>query len=104
MIKYLYNKKERLLICMGKIIVHDFYCTKCGSKGINVPRIKGKLREPGHLKKLFCLKCQEEVNHVETTDNGKYTYYDFLIEFNNNSFNDSYSKSTSKNYKYIKCY
>ena len=69
---------------MGKIIVHDFYCTKCGSKGINVPRIKGKLREPGHLKKLFCLKCQEEVNHVETTDNGKYTYYDFLIEFNNN--------------------
>ena len=56
---------------MGKIIVHDFYCTKCGSKGINVPRIKGKLREPGHLKKLFCLKCQEEVNHVETTDNGK---------------------------------
>ena len=73
---------------MGKIIIHDFYCTKCGSKGINVPRIKGKLREPGHLKKLFCLKCQEEVNHVETTDNGKYTYYDFLIEFNNNNFND----------------
>lgn len=73
---------------MGRLMVHDFYCTRCGSKGMTVPRVKGKLREPGHLKKLFCLKCKEEVNHVEVIDNGKYSYEDFLMEFNNKNFNE----------------
>ena len=37
------------------IILSDFYCTKCGIKGIPVFRTVGTEREPGHLKKLFCL-------------------------------------------------
>lgn len=69
---------------MGKIMVHDFYCTRCGSKGMIIPRVKGKLREPGHLKKLYCLKCKEEVNHAEI--NEKYTYEDFLMEFQYGNF------------------
>lgn len=65
----------------------DFYCTCCGNKGIPVIRISGKEREAGHLKKLFCLHCQDEKNMVEVSSfPSKYTLNDFLIEFNNNNF------------------
>lgn len=64
----------------------DFYCTQCGNKGIPLIRIAGKEREPGHLKKLFCLHCQKETNMVEIRNRGKYTLDNFLNEFNNNNF------------------
>ena len=64
----------------------DFYCTCCGNKGIPVMRKVGAEREPGHLKKLFCLYCNDEKNMVEIKSNGKYTLEDFLIEFNNGNF------------------
>lgn len=57
----------------------DFYCTKCGKKGIPIARKKGQDRELGHLKVLYCVHCQEETNHVEIRKN--YTYYDFYEEF-----------------------
>ena len=44
---------------------HDFYCTKCGRKGIPCQRRRGHQHSRGHLKKLFCLYCNEEVNHYE---------------------------------------
>ena len=44
---------------------HDFYCIKCGRKGIPCQRRKGHQHSRGHLKKLFCIYCQEEVNHYE---------------------------------------
>ena len=72
---------------MSNIILgHEFYCTKCGNKGIPIPRRKGAEREPGHLKKLFCLTCQEETNHVDCIPNSKYTYEDFLLEYEANNF------------------
>lgn len=43
----------------------SFYCTECGNKGIPVIRKKGQLRKSGHLKKLYCLHCRKETNHVE---------------------------------------
>lgn len=58
-----------------------FFCTKCGREGIPIFRKKGKLREPGHLKKLYCMYCKEEVNHAEVREIGGYTYDDFLEEF-----------------------
>lgn len=64
----------------------EFYCTQCGSKGIPVLRKRGQEREAGHLKKLFCLKCQKEQNHVECKSLTKYTHEDFLIEFNEKNF------------------
>lgn len=64
----------------------EFYCTQCGSKGIPVLRKRGQEREAGHLKKLFCLKCQKEQNHVECKSFTKYTHEDFLIEFNEKNF------------------
>lgn len=58
-----------------------FYCTKCGQEGLPIMRPKGHRREPGHLKKLYCIYCKEEVNHAEVRDIGGYTYEDFLKEF-----------------------
>jgi hypothetical protein len=72
---------------MIKTIISDLYCTACGSRGIPIPRKKGAEREGGHLKKLFCLKCQKEVNHVECK--GSYTYNDFLFEFENHNFDEN---------------
>lgn len=45
--------------------IHEFYCTKCGRAGLPLPRRKESLREKGHLKKLWCPWCKEEVNHYE---------------------------------------
>lgn len=68
------------------ILDHEFYCSQCGQKGIPIPRKKGSERESGHLKKIFCLNCQRETNHVECVPFTKYTYNDFLLEFNNGNF------------------
>lgn len=64
----------------------DFYCTYCGHKGIPIFRRAGKEREPGHLKKMFCLFCKEERNMVEIKPGGKYTVEDFEIEYNYGNF------------------
>ena len=71
------------------IVDNDFYCTKCGTKGIPVVRQKGREREVGHLKKLWCLNCQQETNHAETNSFGSYTYADFLLEFNFKNFDEN---------------
>lgn len=67
-----------------KVIQSEFYCTQCGFKGIPIWRKENKKREQGHLKRIFCLKCQKETNHVEIKDS--YTYNDFLFEFTNHNF------------------
>ena len=36
----------------GFSLESEFYCCKCGTKGIPIARKKGKAREAGHLKKL----------------------------------------------------
>ena len=48
-----------------KTVMSEFYCTQCGKKGIPVYRKKGQERKAGHLKKLYCLYCNMETNHVE---------------------------------------
>ena len=63
------------------VIKSDFYCTKCGKRGIPIARKAGQQRELGHLKKLFCLYCQEETNHAEVRPFGRYRYENFLEEF-----------------------
>lgn len=75
---------------MGKvsIVTNDFYCVKCGGKGIPLPRRKGAEREAGHLKRLYCLSCQKEWNHVECRVFSHYTYDDFQVEMQYNNFDD----------------
>jgi hypothetical protein len=75
---------------MGKLIVgEEFYCCKCGCKGIPVVRQTGKERGAGHLKKLWCLKCNAETNHAECIVGSKYTKEDFQIEFKYGNFDEN---------------
>lgn len=67
----------------------NFYCTCCGNKGIPIFRVSGQEREPGHLKKLYCLFCQQEVNMVEVKPTGKYSLENFLIEYENGNFDNT---------------
>ena len=62
-------------------ITSEFYCTECGSKGIPIARKIGTKKEPGHLKKIYCLKCKKETNHAEVRPYGSYDYEDFLEEY-----------------------
>lgn len=71
-----------------EITSSDFYCTKCGSRGIPIARSTGKEREAGHLKKLYCLHCKDEINHAEVRNFGNYTYEDFKLEFELGRFVD----------------
>ena len=65
---------------------NEFYCTQCGEQGIPIIRRAGAAREAGHLKKLFCLNCGYETNHVECKPNTKYQVSDFEIEFKYGNF------------------
>lgn len=47
------------------MITHEFYCVRCGNRGIPIARNEAAQREKGHLKKLYCIHCKEEVNHYE---------------------------------------
>lgn len=73
---------------MSKAIVNNFYCTRCGHKGIPISRQDNKMREPGHLKKLYCMFCGQEVNHAECKEFSKYTHEEFLEEFEGGNFTE----------------
>jgi len=44
---------------------HEFYCTECGKKGIPLPRQKGRAREKGHIKHMWCVNCRKRTAHIE---------------------------------------
>ena len=71
-----------------KFSMSEFYCTCCGEKGIPIWRKKGAEREAGHLKKIYCLKCKRETNHVECKPFTSYTKEDFNIEFEYRNFDN----------------
>jgi hypothetical protein len=68
--------------------ISEMYCTKCGKRGIDIPRKPGSQREAGHLKKLYCIWCKEETNHAEVRSFGSYTKEDFDLEFKLGRFVD----------------
>ena len=82
------------------INVSDFYCTQCGSLGLPVVRTSKKVREPGHLKKLYCLHCKMQTNHAEVRPFWKYDYEDFQIEFIHGNF-DSEGNRIDPSYKHF---
>lgn len=68
-------------------LISKMYCVKCGQEGIPVSRIVGHYKEPGHLKKLYCLHCKDTTNHIEIRPfGGDYHYEDFLLEQKYNNF------------------
>ena len=67
----------------------DMYCTQCGKKNIPIRRNPGREREPGHLKKMWCMYCNKKVNMVEVKEYGSgYTKEDFFWEYDNGNFNE----------------
>lgn len=70
-----------------KFSISEMWCTQCGNKGLSIARTANRNREPGHLKKLYCVHCQKETNHAEVRAiNGKYTFTDFILEKEYNNF------------------
>ena len=45
--------------------ISKMICTNCGQEGIPIPRKVSKVREKGHLKKLYCIHCKDYYNHKE---------------------------------------
>ncbi len=64
---------------------HDFYCVICGNKTLPCFRT-GRLREKGHLKKLWCPTCKKETNCAEISNN--YTIEMFKYEFEHHNFTE----------------
>ena len=62
----------------GNYAEHSFYCINCGNKGIPLMRKQGFKHEGMHRKKLYCVHCKQEVNHVECKT------YDEVEEFRYN--------------------
>lgn len=52
---------------MGKSrrVEHDFFCINCGRKGIPLARKEGHQHKSFHRKKMYCVFCKMEINHVE---------------------------------------
>ena len=74
---------------MGSFSEHSFYCIQCGNKGIPIMRNNGRAKEKFHRKKLYCLHCKKETNHVEIREKASsYTYFDFKMEFDLGRFVD----------------
>lgn len=76
----------------GFSLESEFYCCKCGTKGIPIARKKGKAREAGHLKKLYCLKCGEETNHAECKEFTHYSKRDFDFEREYGNFDENQNR------------
>lgn len=57
---------------------HDFYCIKCGNKGIPVQRRINHKHGKHHRKKLWCPYCKLFINHVECRNDEE------IEEFKNN--------------------
>ena len=73
----------------NKVVQSEFWCTKCGKKGLPVWRKIGQAREDGHLKKLYCFNCKMETNHVECKSITPYSYEDFKLEYEYNNFTEN---------------
>ena len=66
---------------MGNFSEHSFYCIKCGNKGVPLMRKQGHKHKRFHRKKLYCIHCKEEVNHIECQTDDE--VYQFKIDFEN---------------------
>ena len=49
----------------GDMESHSFYCIKCGNRGLDIPRRVSHQYGKFHRKKLYCIYCKQEVNHIE---------------------------------------
>jgi hypothetical protein len=72
---------------------HKFYCMKCGKPGIPIMRPDSRRHECHHRKKLFCLTCKTEVNHIECSNLDEIN--EFLTNFEKGVYIDESEASIS---------
>lgn len=70
---------------------HDFYCISCGNKALNIMRSNGRMREKGHLKKLYCYNCKSVCNCYEIRDEKELKK--FKNKFENGDFKEMAEQS-----------
>ena len=75
---------------------HDLYCIKCGHKGIPLSRKQGHQHGRFHRKKLFCIYCQQEVNHIECKND------EDVAEFKRNFENGVYKDEAEESVSYVR--
>jgi len=47
-----------------KMVTSKLHCTVCGNTQ-SIPRKRSKRREEGHIKHMFCIRCNETTAHIE---------------------------------------
>lgn len=70
---------------------HKFYCMNCGRQGIPIARKRGHLHKSAHRKKLYCIWCKCEVNHMEIRNAEEEA--EFLENFKNGVYKDEVADS-----------
>ena len=77
----------------GNYAEHSFYCINCGNKGIPLMRKQGFKHTNMHRKKLYCVVCKQEVNHIEckTFDDVQ----EFRLNFENGVYKNEAEESLS---------
>ena len=81
---------------MAAYNTHNFYCLRCGNKGIPIMRKEGFQHGKQHRKKLYCIHCKEEVNHMECKT------YANVIEFKENFENGVYKDEAEASVCFIR--
>ena len=77
--------------------ISTFYCTKCAGK-IELPRKMSQKREKGHLKKIYCINCKEEINHLEIRSNDMdFDLEQFKLDIEEGFYNESCKKICGRN-------
>lgn len=57
-----------------------FFCTKCGKEGLPIYRNQGHFHPKFHKKKLYCIYCKNDINHIECKN--EEDIYEFKMNFN----------------------
>ena len=78
---------------MASFEEHSFYCLKCGNRGIPIRRKCGFQHSSMHRKKLYCIHCKEEINHIECKSMDDIE--EFLVNFKNGVYKDEAQESVS---------
>lgn len=74
---------------------HSFYCVACGNKGIPIQRPQGFKHVTMHRKKLYCMFCKQEVNHIECKT------FDEVQEFRENFENGVYKDEAEESLRFV---
>lgn len=70
---------------------HKFYCMNCGRAGIPIMRPDARKHERHHRKKLYCITCKTEVNHIECSNINEEN--EFLTNFKEGVYFDEAKES-----------